>query len=98
MARRTYRLPTRDEAGDELVAAPPRDDDGEEYRRVLGVAPGLDAVPIGYLWAAKDDDPEMWEWVWRHRHPASAAVHDGVAQLEAAIVPVDEDDERYTDE
>ena len=88
MTKRNYRLPTPAEAGENYVPKPPVDDDGEECKRVLSVERRGRFKPmmVGEAEAITMDSPEAWDWVWRHRHPASAAVYAGITQLEARVV------------
>lgn len=85
-----YRLPHPSEIDAEAyIPPPPRDDDGDEVRRSLAVQSRgrLTALSIREALAAMYDDESAWREEWRRRFPDSAAVHDGVRQSEAGVVP-----------
>ncbi|MCT1639738.1 hypothetical protein [Dietzia cinnamea] len=93
---RRYLMPTTEAAGDTYVPPPPDPEDGplrfgvtipEDRRFPWPLGPMTTA---GEAMAVYCDDHDDRLALWRHRHPESAAVVDGVTVTEAGVVPLDQ--------
>ena len=78
---RRYLMPTTEAAGDTYVPPPPDPEDGPMR---FGVTIPEVSMTGGEALAVYGDHGDRL-WLWRHRHPESAEVHDGVHQSEAGV-------------
>ncbi|GAA1052384.1 hypothetical protein [Dietzia natronolimnaea] len=94
---RRYLMPTTEAAGDTYVPPPPDPEDGPMRFGLTMPPDNVGSAVMGpiltmgeafALYVPDDHDARMR--VWRRRHPESAEVFDGVHQLEAGVVPVNQ--------